>query len=122
MVKEIAFVAYPCNDVASTRAWYEKHLGLRFSAPYSEDGVEQYNESHIGSGYFSLMTHVWMERPAGSGVGVAFEVEDIEKTISQLRAAGLDASDIYETPVCKVSSVNDPEGNKVTFHQITVPH
>ena len=56
MVKHIAFVAYPSNDVAGTRAWYEKMLGLQFAGPYSEDGVEKYNEVHLGDGCFSLMS------------------------------------------------------------------
>ena len=121
MIKDIAFTGYPCNDVAATRAWYEKNLGLHFAGAYSEDGKEQYNEAHLGSTAFALVTHEWLERPAGTGVGVAFEVEDLEKLITTLRASGLTVSDAYETPVCKMSSLDDPEGNKVTLHQSTVP-
>lgn len=47
MIKDIAFTAYPSNDVAGTRAWYEKCLGLEFARPYCEDGVEKYNEVHF---------------------------------------------------------------------------
>ena len=122
MIKEIAFTAYPSNDVKPTREWYEKTLGLKFSAPFAEDGVEKYNEARVGNGYFSLMTHEWMERKPGSGVGVAFEVENMDDAIRELRAKGIDIGDPYETPVCKVTSFDDPEGNKVTLHQITVPH
>ncbi len=122
MIKEIAFVAYPSRSVKSTREWYQTMLGLKFGPPFAEDGVEQYAESQVGSGYFSLMTSDWMEREPGSGVGVAFEVDDIEETLAGLRAKGVKAGDPYETPVCKVASFEDPEGNKVTLHQITVPH
>ncbi len=122
MIKEIAFVAYPSKSVQSTREWYEKHLGLKFSGPYAEDGVEQYNEAHVGNGYFSLMNHQWIEREPGSGSGVAFEVDNIEDVSGKLRSAGVTVSDVYETPVCKIASFNDPEGNKVTLHQVTVPH
>jgi len=122
MVKEIAFVAYPSRNIKSTREWYEAVLGLNFGPPFAEDGVEQYAEAHLGSGYFSLMTSDWLEREPGTGAGVAFEVDDIDKTVADLRAKGVDAGDPYETPVCKVSSFSDPEGNKVTLHQTTVPH
>lgn len=122
MIKEIAFVAYPSRSVKATREWYQTMLGLKFGPPFAEDGVEQYAESQVGSGYFSLMTSDWMEREPGSGVGVAFEVDDIEETLAGLRAKGVKAGDPYETPVCKVASFEDPEGNKVTLHQITVPH
>ncbi len=122
MLKDIAFVAYPCKNVQSTREWYEKTLGMTFSMPYAENGVEQYNEAPVGSGTFSLMTHEWIERDAGSGSGVAFEVASLDDTIAQLRAKGVDVAEPYETPVCKIASFDDPEGNKVTLHQITVPH
>ena len=96
-------------------------LGLTFRVPVVEDGVEQYAEA-TWDGYFSLIQSDWVERAPGSGCGVAFEVDDIDATIAQLRAAGVKAEDAYETPVCKVTSFDDPEGNKVTLHQITVPH
>jgi predicted enzyme related to lactoylglutathione lyase len=122
MIKEIAFVAYPSANVGTTREWYERVLGLTFGPPYAEDGVEQYSESNVGGGFFSLMNHQWMEREPGTGVGVAFEVENMERAIADLRAKGITVGDAYETPVCKVTSFDDPEGNKITLHQITVPH
>lgn len=122
MIKEIAFTAYPAKDVASTRKWYEEKLGLEFSAPYAEEGVEKYNEAQIGDGYFSLMTTEWIGREPGSAGSVVFEVDDIERTAKTLRDRGVIVEDIYETPVCKVTSFEDLDGNKVSLHQITVPH
>jgi predicted enzyme related to lactoylglutathione lyase len=122
MIKGIAFTAYPAKNVQATREWYEKHLGLKFSGAYAEEGVERYNEVTVDNGTFAVMTHEWIEREPGSGSGVAFEVENIEDASAKLRAGGVTVSDVYETPVCKVASFNDPEGNKVTLHQITVPH
>lgn len=122
MLKDIAFVAYPSKSVQSTREWYEKTLGMKFNGPYAEDGVEKYNEAPVGSGTFSLMTHEWIEREPGTGCGVAFEVANMDDALAQLRAKGVEVADPYETPVCKVASFSDPEGNKVTLHQVTVPH
>jgi predicted enzyme related to lactoylglutathione lyase len=122
MIKDIAFTAYPSANVTAAREWYEKMLGLKFSGAFEEGGVEKYNEAHVGNAYFSLMTSEWIAREPGTGVGVAFEVDDIEKTAKSLRDAGVTVEDIYTTPVCKVTSFDDPEGNKVTLHQITVPH
>lgn len=122
MIKEIAFTAYPSNDVARTRTWYEEKLGLKFSGPYAEEGVEKYNEAQVGGGYFSLMTSEWIGREPGTASGVVFEVDDIEKTAKSLRDQGVAVEDIYDTPVCRVTSFQDPEGNKVSLHQITVPH
>lgn len=122
MIKEIAFTAYPAKDVAALRKWYEDKLGLKFAGAYEEDGVERYNEANVGGGYFSVMTHEWMQREPGSASGIVFEVGDIDATVADLRKNGVAAEDPYETPVCKISSFNDLEGNKVSLHQITVPH
>jgi predicted enzyme related to lactoylglutathione lyase len=122
MIKEIAFTAYPAKDVAALRAWYQDKLGIPFNSPYSQDGVEKYNEANIGNGYFSVMTTEWIEREAGSASGIVFEVDDIEDTIKKLRAKGVEVGEPYDTPVCRVASLEDLEGNKVSLHQITVPH
>lgn len=122
MIKEIAFNAYPSANVRSAREWYERMLGLTFSAPYAENGVEMYNEAQVGNGYFSLMSSDWMGRSPGSASGVVFEVDDIERSATQLRDKGVAVEDIYETPVCKITSFSDAEGNKVTLHQVTSAH
>jgi predicted enzyme related to lactoylglutathione lyase len=122
MIKEIAFTAYPAGDVEKLRRWYEDKLGLKFSAPFAEDGVEMYNEAKIGDGYFSVMTSKWIERDPGSASGVVFEVDDIDKTVTDLRGKGVEVEDVYDTPVCRITSFEDLEGNKVSLHQVTVPH
>lgn len=122
MIKEIAFTVYPAKDVAGLRKWYEDKLDLKFSGPYEEEGVEKYNEAKIGDGYFSVMTNEWAERSPGSASGIVFEVDDIDKSITDLRGRGVEVDDAYETPVCKITSFVDGEGNRVSFHQVTVPH
>ena len=105
------------------RVRYEDTLGIKFSGPYVEEGVEKYNEANIGGGdFFSLMTHEWIECYLGSASGVVFEVDDIDKTVADLRGKGVEIDDPYATPVCKIASFDDPEGNKVSLHQVTVPH
>jgi predicted enzyme related to lactoylglutathione lyase len=122
MIKEIAFTAYPSKDVAALRAWYEDRFGIRFSPPFKENGVEKYSEANLGNGYFSLMTHEWIEREPGSASGIVFEVDNIDAAIAELRKKGVRMEDPYDTPVCRIASLEDPEGNKVSLHQITVPH
>ncbi len=122
MIKEIAFTAYPAKDVAGLRQWYQDTLGLTFNAPYVEDGVEKYNEAKIGDGYFSVLTHEWAERDPGTASGVVFEVDDIDDTVADLRKKGVTVGDPYATPVCKIASLEDKEGNRVSLHQVTTPH
>jgi predicted enzyme related to lactoylglutathione lyase len=124
MIKDIAFSAYPAKDVKGLRDWYANVLGLKFSGPFEEDGKLMYDEAQVGNSWFAIMTVDWAGiAPCG---GVTFEVDDIEKTIEDLKAKGVDAGPgdmrIYDTPVCRLSGFSDPEGNKITLHQITVPH
>lgn len=120
MVKDIAFSAYPAQDVKALRDFYADTLGLKFTGPFAEDGVLKYDEAQVGNAWFSVMTREWLE--ISPSAGVAFEVDDIEKTVEELRSKGLQIENIYDTSVCKLASFNDPEGNKVTLHQVTVPH
>jgi predicted enzyme related to lactoylglutathione lyase len=122
VIKEIAFTAYPSKDVAALRKWYEQNLGLTFGSPFEEDGVEKYNESKVGNGYFSILWHEWQDREPGSASGVVFEVDNIDDAVANLRGKGIEVEDPYATPVCKIASFSDAEGNKVSFHQVTVPH
>ncbi len=116
-VKHIAFTAYPSNDVARSRRWYEEKLGLAFAGPYIEDGVEKYNEAHFDGGCFSIMAAEWTDRAAGSASSVYFEVDDIDETLADLRESGVTIDARFDGPVCVQASFSDPDGNKVTIHQ-----
>lgn len=119
MIKEIAFIAYPCRNVESTRLWYEEMLGLKFAGAYTEDGIEKYNEAHIGGGCFSLMSDEWLSGAAGTGVGITFEVEDLSAATARLRMKGVEVTDLFDGPKCKQGTLRDPEGNRITLHQRT---
>ncbi|HEV3155348.1 MAG TPA: VOC family protein [Candidatus Baltobacteraceae bacterium] len=120
MVKDFAFVAYPAKDVAALRKFYADALGFAFAEPFTEDGVEKYAESQVGSGWFAVVTEEWAATKPGSGI--AFEVDDIDKLTAGLRAQNVTVGPIHDTAVCKIGSLTDPEGNVVTLHQTTVPH
>ena len=121
IVKAIAFTAYPSNNVAATRRWYEEKLGIKFAGPYVEDGLEKYNEAHLGGGCFSLMAAEWTSRAPGSASSVYFEVDDVDEMVTSLRADGITIDERLDGPVCKQASFCDPEGNKITIHQSTRP-
>jgi catechol 2,3-dioxygenase-like lactoylglutathione lyase family enzyme len=116
-IKDVAFVAYPSDDVAGTRTWYENTLGLAFAGPYVEHGVEKYNEAHLTTSCFSLMASEWVGRPPGAGAGAVFEVDDIEAAMHELREKRVRVEDVFDGPVCKSVSLADPEGNKITLHE-----
>ncbi|MDQ6826419.1 MAG: VOC family protein [Candidatus Eremiobacteraeota bacterium] len=122
MIKDIAFTAYPAADVAKLVEFYSNSLGLNLSDKYEEDGKLQYAEFEVGNSWFSVMTHEWMDVPPGSAAGVALEVDNIEQTLKELGSKGITTERIHDTPVCRLASFKDPEGNKVTLHQSTRQH
>jgi predicted enzyme related to lactoylglutathione lyase len=121
MIKEIAFTVYPAKNVASLRDFYRDVLGLQFSGEFAENGVIKYDEAPLKGGWFAVMTDEWAGRPAGTAASIVFEVDDIERTRDELIGKGLAVEEIYDTPVCRITSFEDAEGNKVSLHQRTAP-
>lgn len=119
MIKEIAFTAYPAKDVEKLRNFYRDTLGMKFGSEFAEDGAVKYDEANVNGGYFAVMTDEWVGRPAGSAASIVFEVEDLERTRNDLIEKGVAVEAIYDTPVCRLASFDDPEGNKVSLHQRT---
>jgi predicted enzyme related to lactoylglutathione lyase len=122
VIKEIAFSAYPAADVVKLREFYVETLGVPLGEPMVMEGQAAYAEAKVGEGYFALLLDAWLERPKGSGAGVVFEVDDLEKLGAELRAKGIAVSETMVFPVCKMANFEDPEGNKISLHETTVPH
>jgi len=120
MVKDIAFSFFPAKDVAKLRDFYASALGFKFTGAFEEGGELKYDEAQVGNAWFAVMTADWADVTPGSGI--AFEVDDIEATVEALKKFDVAAENIYDTPVCRLTSFRDPENNKVTLHQTTVPH
>ncbi len=52
------------------------------------------------------------------GAVVAFEVDDLDAAVRQLKAAGVRfRQDPWETPVCRLAVALDPDYNEVILHQ-----
>lgn len=118
-VKSIAFTAYPGKDIAKLLAFYRDALGLRVDRAHPSEDKAQFVEFDLGNDHwFTLMPESFLGRPAGSGAGVVFEVDDIDAALSAVRA---DARTCDEQPSdfpnCRIASFEDPEGNKVGLHQ-----
>ncbi len=53
---------------------------------------------------------------------IAFEVEDLDALIAQLKARGVTfRSTVIHSPVCRVAVCEDSEGNSILLHQLK-PH
>lgn len=117
MLKKIAFTMYPVIDMARARRFYEGILGLKPGANHEDRWVEYDLD---GGGCLAITTMAEGVSPsAKSGGSVAFEVENLDKLVSNLKEKGVKMKmDIFETPVCKMAVAVDSEGNAFTLHQL----
>jgi len=115
MIKEIAFTGSSVTDMKRARAFYEGVLGLKPSEQMAEG---KWIEYEVGGGVFAITNIDPSWTPSSQGTAIAFEVDDMNATIDELKKCGakffLDKS---ETPVCWTAIVYDPDGNKVVIHK-----
>lgn len=121
MLKKVAFTMYPVLDLERARNFYEQILGLKVTAIYPQQNLGSWVEYDLPQGGCFAITDMIQEiTPSSvSGGSIAFEVEDLEKLISDLKAKNVQFKlDNIVTPVCKMAVILDSEGNALTLHQL----
>ena len=114
MIKEVAFVAIAVSDAERARQFYQETLEL---TPATSAMGGAWVEYELGGTTIGVGCHPsW--QPSRDGTTVAFEVDDIDATISKLKGRDV-AFDMekMETPVCWMAQFRDPDGNKLVVHQ-----
>jgi predicted enzyme related to lactoylglutathione lyase len=118
MVKviEFAFVSYPVTEEKRARNFYEGLLNLTPNGPPFRNAEGFWVEYEVGPHTLAL-SNFWKPE-AKSGPCVAFEMENYDETVTALKAAGVVFEmETYETPVCHMCVVHDPDGNQVLIHK-----
>jgi predicted enzyme related to lactoylglutathione lyase len=115
-VTEIAFSAYPVTDLARSRQFYEGVLGLQLTQNHATGGGH-WIEYEIGTGTLGIgQAEGW--KPSPDGCTVAFEVENFDEAVAALKAAETPVKmGPFDTPVCHMIMVADPDGNTVIIHK-----
>ena len=121
MLKKVAFTMYPIKDVPRARAFYEERLGLKIGA-HGSQGDKWWIEYDLPGGGCLALTNFTDEQPSsGAGGTIAFEVEDLDKLIADLKAADVTfKSDVIHGPNCRMAVCLDSEGNSILLHQLNV--
>ena len=117
-VKGIAYTMYPVTDMKRARKFYEEDLGLKPERDFRGEWVEY----HLWDNCFAITTmrNGKMKPSADSGGSVAFEVQDVDDFVAQLKNKGVPIKvEPFSTPVCRMAVVLDPEGNALTLHTKT---
>lgn len=115
-IKEIGFVAIPVTDVARAQRFYENILGLEKSGEFMNG---QWIEYQVGKDTLAIANVGEDWKPSDQGTGAALELEDFESAIAELKKANVRfAAQAFETPVCHMAVIQDPDGNKLIIHKL----
>ncbi|MBS0350525.1 MAG: VOC family protein [Proteobacteria bacterium] len=119
MFKKVAFTMYPVQNMERARRFYEKTLGLTTGSVTANGAWVEYDLP--GGGCLAITTLLENLKPShDSGGKIAFEVENLDLLVEQLKAAEVQFKvDVCSSPVCKMAVILDSEGNGLILHQIT---
>ncbi|MCE0483621.1 MAG: VOC family protein [Methylacidiphilales bacterium] len=114
-VNEVAFIGYPVTDKQRARDFYEGLFGL--TAASSSDFPNGFWIEYDIAGATFALSNFW--KPSDKvGPCVAFEVDDFPSAVEVLKSKKVTFIDKpFETPVCFIAVVADPDGNLVTVHK-----
>jgi len=116
MITNLAFVAYPTRDARASRDFYETVLGLSLTHSWKDVWFEY----DLGDATFVIAKADDEHPTPARGAMVAFEVADLDETVSRLESKGVALEKgITTTPVCRMAVVVDPDGNELILHQRT---
>ena len=117
MLQKVAFTMYPVKDIPRARAFYGEALGLGPgvggpSSPWVEFDLP-------GGGCLAITTVAEDEPSAAAGGTIAFEVDDLPGTVSDLKAKGVAfMAEGIDSPVCRMAVIKDPDGNSIILHKL----
>jgi predicted enzyme related to lactoylglutathione lyase len=110
MIKGIASVWLPVDDMDKAVAFYRDSLGLEV---VEHDG--DWSEVTAGDQRIGLNSN---ESPSGDGGAViAFGVDDLDSTVEKLKGDGVEFADqVSEHPWGKIVPFKDPAGNDLQLY------
>ena len=118
MLKNVAFTMYPVRDVARARQFYEETLGLKVGLK-GNHGDKWWVEYDLPGGGCLALTNFTGEPSAGAGGTIAFEVENLDALIADLKSKGIAfLGDVVHGPRCRMITCLDSEGNAIILHQL----
>ena len=115
-VKDFAFVGIPVTDVSRSQKFYEGVLGLKKSGEFMED---RWIEYEVGGGTLAIGNVGEDWKPSADGTSAALEVDNFDGAIAELKKANVTFdAEPFESPVCHMAVVKDPDGNKIIIHKL----
>jgi predicted enzyme related to lactoylglutathione lyase len=120
-VQRTDFVGVNVTDRARAGEFYGGLLGLERN-PLSSDEWPEFTAGNVG---FVLSTPEQKgEQEFSPYLAVALRVPDVAASMERLRAAGVEPEfpDVYDSSVCHMAFVKDPDGNNLILHRRYAPY
>jgi predicted enzyme related to lactoylglutathione lyase len=113
MIDGISVVWLPVSDMDRALEFYGDTLGLDI-----EQQEDDWSMVVAGSIRIGLNGRDSEHSGGEGGAVIAFATTDIEESVSELRASGVDfAGDVSEHPWGKVATFRDPDGNELQLYE-----
>jgi catechol 2,3-dioxygenase-like lactoylglutathione lyase family enzyme len=123
MIKGIAHVCFVVRDLDASIAYYRDKVGLRPAFEFINDKGERFGVYlHAGERTFlELFVGKLAPRAAGQSYQhVCLEVDDVEATVADLRARGVEVTDaVLGSDHSWQAWLTDPDGNRIELHGYT---
>ena len=75
-------------------------------------------EYQIGSSILAITNMAEEWNPSPDGPSVALEMDDFEQAIQELKSQNVSVLiEPFETPVCHIAVIADPDGNGIIIHK-----
>ena len=117
MKKYISVISIPVTDQQRSKEFYEK-VGFKLLIEAPMGNGETWVQLELENTQTTIALVTWFKQmPPGSVCGWVIETDDIQREIDALKAQGIEASAIDQTPWGKFAWVTDPDGNSFNFRE-----
>jgi hypothetical protein len=117
MFASLDYIYLPSRDVAADAAWFSEVLGARLAFAIEGMGTRvAMFELAEGPPRVLLAGHLEGDRPI-----LVYRVEDLERTIRELRERGWTPGHALEIPQGPVHTFEAPGGQRLAIYQLTRP-
>jgi predicted enzyme related to lactoylglutathione lyase len=108
-VRGVDYIRVPVTDIGAARRFYGEALGLPAGPTDAGDWVE-FQAGRVTLTVMTPETHDYEFAP------------DVAAAKSQLEAAGVEVSDVWDSGVCNGAGITDPAGNRILLHHRYAAH
>lgn len=118
MIKRIKFIGIPVRDQDRALRFYTEKLGLRVLTDQEFTAAQRWIELSIPGAEtgITLFTPEGQEDRVGTFVNTSWEVDNIDKTYSELQAKGVEfAKPPEKQPWGTFAIMKDSEGNQIVL-------